>query len=183
MVKGKVIGAFVNWLYLGEFGKVVDCDDLFASENGQNGMGKMVEVDACTLIELWVLAGRLGAKTCQNDCIVGIEKLRKKNNTSEFYILNLLSFLPWMHLLMSSLFSFVVETGMLKWTYMNTMDYNLASSQCPLRNLLIDQCAWLLDEKWLMSRGNGLGNEQVFPRDALVDRTCPFKSRLLDFQD
>ena len=75
---------------------------------------------------------------------------------------------------------------MLKWVYANTTDYNHRNEQCPLRNLLIDQCAWLLDESWLLRTGEaGVQNDTVFPREALIE--CEFflftllSSRLFEY--
>jgi hypothetical protein len=93
------------------------------------------------LIELWVLAGRLGVPGCQNDCILAIERERKKTN--------------------------VIETAMIRWVYENTREYKRGG--CGLRNLLIDQCAWVLDEKWLLGTLEGKANAGQFPRECLID--------------
>ena len=58
---------------------------------------------------------------------------------------------------------------MLGWVYENTQDCPYDEEDCPLRLLLIDQCAWKLDGNWLLSEMDGKKNEEQFPRQALVD--------------
>ena len=100
-----------------------------------------VSFDAVTLIQLWVFAGRIGVLECQNHCIEGIEWWRMTSN--------------------------IIQTSMLAWIYENTEEYH--NEDCGLRSLLIDQCAWKLDGKWLLSDRDGVQNEEQFPREALVD--------------
>jgi hypothetical protein len=97
--------------------------------------------DAVTLIQLWVFAGRIGVPECQNHCIEGIEWWRMTSN--------------------------IIQTSMLGWVYENTQEYD--EGECGLRALLIDQCAWKLDGKWLLGELEGTKNEEQFPRQALVD--------------
>lgn len=97
--------------------------------------------DAVTLIYLWVFAGRTGVSECQNHCIEGIEWWRMTTN--------------------------IIQTSMLSYIYKNTVEYE--AQECPLRSLLIDQCAWKLDGNWLLGENEGTKNEQQFPREALVD--------------
>ena len=123
-----VFAAFVNWLYHGYAGF------------GLNGVADK-QMDAVTLIQLWVFAGRIGVPECQNHCIEGIEWWRQTSN--------------------------IIQTSMLRWVYDNTMEY--VPQKCPLRSLLIDQCAWKLDGTWLLSEIDGRKNEEQFPREALVD--------------
>ena len=154
-VAPKTFAALISWLYLGEE---------FARD-----------VKAVVMIELWVLAGKLDIKSCQNDCIVGIEKERQSRN--------------------------VVEVGMMEWAWANTKDWvevepslemsleikgsmvvdgvgltskkSVSRHECPLRNLLIDQCAWFLDEKWLDGVGEtGTRNQDILGMAVLVD--CKF---------
>jgi hypothetical protein len=56
---------------------------------------------------------------------------------------------------------------MIRWAYENTREYKRGF--CGLRNLLVDQCAWVLDEKWLLSAVDGIANAGQFPRECLVD--------------
>lgn len=76
-------------------------------------------ISAETLVHLWVLAGRLGVPACQNECIVALEMARRESS--------------------------VIETGALDWVYENTGEYD--EGACGLRNLLVEQCAWLLDDE------------------------------------
>ncbi|KAF4634330.1 hypothetical protein G7Y89_g3777 [Cudoniella acicularis] len=58
----------------------------------------------------------------------------------------------------------IIETAMVKWIYDNT------EVGCGLRELLVDQCAWVLDGEWLVGSKLGGGkNEEMFPREFLVD--------------
>lgn len=97
--------------------------------------------DAATLIQLWVFAGRIGVPECQNHCIEGIEWWRMTSN--------------------------IIQTSMLGWVYEKTKEYD--KEECGLRSLLIDQCSWKLDGKWLLGEVEGTKNEEQFPRQALVD--------------
>jgi hypothetical protein len=97
--------------------------------------------DAVTLIQLWVFAGRIGVPECQNHCIEGIEWWRMTSN--------------------------IIQTSMLFWVWENTEEYD--EEECGLRSLLIDQCAWKLDGKWLRSNVDGIKNEKQFPRQAFVE--------------
>lgn len=124
-VKHAVFATFIDWLYLGH-GKFEPKDESMADQ---------------TLIMLWVLAGRFGIPSCQNDCIVAIEGYRKRNRT--------------------------IATSMLGWVYSNTRDYPMG--QCGLKNLLIDQCALTLDEKWLVEGMEQRGFAEQFPTECLVD--------------
>lgn len=158
VVSPKTFAALMSWLYLGE--------------------EFVRDVKAVSMIELWVLVDKLGMKTCQNDCIVGIEKERQERN--------------------------VVEVGMMEWAWTATKDQikvktstkpekveeDVGRSEhdksmagqgtgiqetvdrhaCPLRNLLVDQCAWFLDETWLDGVGEtGTRNEDVLGMRVLVD--------------
>jgi hypothetical protein len=58
---------------------------------------------------------------------------------------------------------------MLCWVYENTQDFLYDDGDCPLRLLLIDQCAWKLDGNRLLNEMDGKKNENQFPRQALVD--------------
>jgi hypothetical protein len=126
-VRRPVFASFIQWLYRAFPGQMFPPPDL--------------NIDAPTLIELWVLAGRLGVPGCQNDCILAIEREREKTN--------------------------VIETAMIRWAYENTREYKRGC--CGLRNLLVDQCAWVLDEKWLLGTLDGTANARQFPRECLVD--------------
>lgn len=94
-----------------------------------------------TLIGLWVLASRLGIPSCQNDCIAAIEDNRKRHRT--------------------------IATSMLGWVYNNTRDYG--RGKCGLKNLLIDQCALTLYEKWLVEGMEQRSFAEQFPIECLVD--------------
>ena len=126
-VKRAVFASFIVWLYRAFPGEEFPPPD--------------VTMETATLIKLWVLAGRLGVPSCQNDCIVAIERRRQKTN--------------------------VIETAMIRWAYENTRDYPRGT--CGLRNLLVDQCAWVLDEGWLLDAVEGRANSDQFPRECLVD--------------
>ena len=76
-------------------------------------------ISASTLVQLWGLAGRLGVPACQNECVVAIEMMRRQTS--------------------------VIETCTIEWVYENTKEY--ARGECGLRNLLVDQCAWVLDDE------------------------------------
>jgi hypothetical protein len=102
---------------------------------------KDVTVTNQLLIQLWVFAGRLGIPSCQNDCIAAIEENRKRNRT--------------------------IATSMLGWIYNNTRDYG--KTQCGVKNLLIDQCALALDEKWLLQGMQQPGFAEQFPTECLFD--------------
>lgn len=128
----EAFGAFVEWLYCGR-------QAVFPPPNSGT--------TAATLIELWVLAGRLGVPACQNECIVGIERLRRE--------------------------TMVIETHTLTWVYENTKDY--AKGKCGLRNLLVDQCAWILDDDWIGGEDEGSENADLFSREALVDMILTMK--------
>jgi hypothetical protein len=124
-VKHAVFATFLKWLYLGR-GKFEPKDEIMADQ---------------TLIGLWVLAGRLGIPSCQNDCIAAIEDNRKRHRT--------------------------IATSMLGWVYNNTRNYG--RGKCGLKNLLIDQCALTLDEKWLVEGMKQRGFAEQFPIECLVD--------------
>ena len=124
-VKHDVFATFMDWLYLGR-GKFEPKDVTVANQ---------------LLIQLWVLAGRLGIPSCQNDCIAAIEQNRKRNRT--------------------------ISTSMLGWIYNNTREYG--KTQCGLKNLLIDQCALALDEKWLLEGMEQRGFVEQFPMECLFD--------------
>jgi hypothetical protein len=126
-VRRPVFAAFIQWLYRAFPGQLFPPTDL--------------DIDAPTLIELWVLAGRLGVPGCQNDCILAIELERRKTN--------------------------IIETAKIRWVYENTREYERGC--CGLRNLLVDQCAWVLDENWLLGALDGTANAGQFPRECLVD--------------
>ena len=129
-VSRTVFAAFVNWLYHGYagFGLYLSLHD-------------HPTIDAATLIQLWVFAGRIGVPECQNHCIEGIEWWRMTTN--------------------------IIQTSMLSWIYENTLEYE--EQECELRLLLIDQCAWKLDGNWLLGTIDGKSNEEQFPRRALLD--------------
>jgi hypothetical protein len=120
-----VFATFIDWLYLGP-GKFEPKDVTEANK---------------LLIQLWVLAGRLGIPSCQNDCIVALEENRKRSRT--------------------------VATSMLEWIYKNTRDYG--KTQCGLKNLLIDQCALTLDENWFLQGMHQPGFSERFPTECLFD--------------
>jgi hypothetical protein len=101
---------------------------------------------------LWVLAGRLGIPSCQNDCIIAIEDNRKRNRT--------------------------IATSMLGWIYNNTRDY--LRNRCGLKNLLIDQCALTLDENWLVEGMEQHGFAEQFPYESLVDIIARMRLLLRD---
>ncbi len=120
-----VFATFIDWLYLGP-GKFEPKDVIEANK---------------LLIQLWVLAGRLGVPSCQNDCIVALEENRKQSRT--------------------------VATSMLGWIYKNTREYR--RTQCGLKNLLIDQCALTLDENWFLQGMHQPGFSERFPTEFLFD--------------
>lgn len=120
-----VFATFIDWLYLGP-GKFEPNDIMEANK---------------LLIQLWVLAGRLGVPSCQNDCIIALEENRKRSRT--------------------------VATSMLEWIYNNTRDYG--RTQCGLKNLLIDQCALTLDENWFLQGMHQPGFSERFPTESLFD--------------
>jgi hypothetical protein len=124
-IKHAAFAAFIEWLYLGPA--------MFGA--------KEVTVANQLLIRLWVLAGRVGIPSCQNDCIAAIEVNRKLNRT--------------------------INTSMLWWVYNNTREYG--KTQCGLKNLLIDQCALALDEKWLLEGIEQPGFVEQFPLECLFD--------------
>jgi hypothetical protein len=130
IVPRAVFAAFVNWLYHG-----------YAGFGLHLPLASHAAFDATTLIQLWVFAGRIGVRECQNHCIEGIEWWRMTTN--------------------------IIHTAMLRWVYDNTEDY--AEGECGLRALLIDQCAWKLDGTWLVAEVKGVKNHEQFPRQALVD--------------
>lgn len=109
--------------------------------NGYAGFGLNDEptnnhqVDCGTLIELWVFAGRAGVPACQNACIEGIEMWRQNCST--------------------------IHTSALAYVFANTTDYD--KNDCGLKQLLVDQCAWMIDMEWIESVG-----EDQFPRVAMV---------------
>ena len=106
------------------------------------------QIDASTLIQLWVFAGKVGVPACQNDCIEGIEMWRQNSG--------------------------IVQTEELSWVYENTKEYTL--DQCKLKKLLIDQCAWKLDGDWVTS--GELSTEEQFPRMAMVDMMAQMRHLL-----
>jgi len=120
-----VFATFIDWLYLGP-GRFEPKDVMEANR---------------ILIQLWVLAGRFGVSSCQNDCIVALEENRKRSRT--------------------------VATSMLEWIYENTRDYG--RTQCGLKNLLIDQCALTLDENWVLQGMHQPGFSERFPTECLLD--------------
>jgi hypothetical protein len=61
----------------------------------------------------------------------------------------------------------VIETCTTVWVYENTKEY--PKGECGLRNLLVDQCAWVLDDEWIKGEDEGSANADLFPRQALVD--------------
>jgi hypothetical protein len=132
---------------LGDVGRAVFAAFVNWLYHGYCGFGLFLPVDEhphfgpVTLIQLWVFAGRIGVPECQNHCIEGIEWWRMTTN--------------------------IIQTSMLGWVYENTMEYD--EQDCPLRLLLIDQCAWKLDGNWLLGEMEGKSNEEQFPRRALVD--------------
>jgi len=106
-----VFAAFVEWLYHGFAG--------FGLNNNS-----LHQVDATTLIQLWVFAGKVGVKACQNACLEGIELWRQNSNT--------------------------IQTCDLSWIYENAEG---GYEECRLKRLLIDQCAWRLDAGWVLGSG------------------------------
>jgi hypothetical protein len=124
-VKQSVFALFVDWLYLGP-GKFEPKDVNMANE---------------LLIRLWVLAGRLGIPSCQNDCIAAIEDNRKRNLT--------------------------IGTRMIGWVYNNTREYG--KNKCGLKNLLIDQCALAWDKTWFLAGMQQSGSAEQFPTESLFD--------------
>jgi len=124
-VSHSVFSAFVHWLYRGY--------DSF----GLDGVSE-IQVDATTLIQLWVFAGKVGAPVCQNHCIEGIESWRQNSD--------------------------IIQTSALGWVYENIKG---SLSECRLKRLLIDQCAWKIDAQWIMSEN--MNSEESLPRDVLRD--------------
>jgi len=135
-VKHAVFATFVDWLYLGP-GKFEPKDANKANQ---------------LLIPLWVLAGRLGISSCQNDCIAAIEDNRKRNRT--------------------------IATSMIGWVYSNTREYR--KNNCGLKNLLVDQCALALDEKWFLEGIQQPGFAEQFPTECLFDIIARMKFLLRD---
>jgi len=121
-VKHVEFAAFIDWLYLG-YEKLEQMDD------------------QRVLIRLWVLAGRLGIPSCQNDCISAIEHNRKRSRT--------------------------ISTSMIGWVYANTANYG--KNKCGLRNMLIDQCALALDERSLLFEMQEPGFTEYFPKECFLD--------------
>lgn len=92
----EAVNAFIEWCY--HFRQ----SDFPAQGTNINGK---------TLLSLWILAGHLRVPSCQNDCIVAIERERQKQRRAQI--------------------------GELEWVWQNTQEY--PSATCGLRNLLIDQ--------------------------------------------
>jgi hypothetical protein len=128
--------AFIEWLYLGP-DKLEKMEDPIAAQ---------------LLIRLWVLAGRLGVPSCQNDCIAAIENIRKRSRT--------------------------ISTSMIGWVYRNTRDYG--KNQCGLKNMLVDQCALALDETSLLGEMQEPSFTEHFPMEYLFDIIARMRVLLRD---
>lgn len=95
----KTFDAFIEWLY---------------NLGGGIFPAPCSSIDAKTLMDLWILAGRLGVPSCQNDCVIAIEMERRQNEDN-----------------------FGDPTETIARVYENTKDY--PEGKCGLWNLLIDQ--------------------------------------------
>ena len=107
----RAVAAFVDWLYKGFAGFTYD--DV-----------PHIKYSSTELIKLWVFAGKIGVPACQNDCIEGIELVRRHTN--------------------------VVNTRIIGWVYENTKGMEGGDK---LKRLLLDQCSWKLDGLWILAGG------------------------------
>jgi hypothetical protein len=67
---------------------------------------------------------------------------------------------------------------MIGWVYSNTREYG--KNNCGLKNLLVDQCALALDEKWLLEGMQQTGFAEQFPTECLFDIIARMRFLLRD---